>query len=103
MISVTEHEKRPQDDLGVEIGDDVWVGTRAIVLHGVTIGRGAVVAAGAVVTRSVPPYAVVAGVPARVVGFRFTIDEVIEHEVRLYPLPDRLSREALERQRPEVP
>jgi acetyltransferase-like isoleucine patch superfamily enzyme len=52
----------------VVIGDRVWLGTRAVVLKGVTIGDGAVVAAGAVVTRDVPAGAVVAGVPARVVG-----------------------------------
>lgn len=52
----------------VVIGDRVWVGTRALVLKGVTIGDGAVVAAGAVVTRDVPAGAVVAGTPARVVG-----------------------------------
>jgi len=52
----------------VRIGDRVWIGTRAVVLKGVTIGDGAVVAAGAVVTVDVPPGAVVAGVPARVVG-----------------------------------
>jgi tetrahydrodipicolinate N-acetyltransferase len=52
----------------VVIGDRVWVGTRAIVLKGVTIGDGAVIAAGAVVTKDVPAKAVVAGVPAKVVG-----------------------------------
>ncbi len=52
----------------VRIGDRVWIGTRAVVLKGVTIGDGAVVAAGAVVTSDVPAGAVVAGVPARVVG-----------------------------------
>ena len=52
----------------VRIGDRVWIGTRAVVLKGVTVGDGAVVAAGAVVTADVPPGAVVAGVPARVVG-----------------------------------
>lgn len=52
----------------VTIGDRVWVGTRAVVLKGVTIGDGAVVAAGAVVVRDVPAGAVVAGVPAKVVG-----------------------------------
>jgi acetyltransferase-like isoleucine patch superfamily enzyme len=51
----------------VEIGNGVWIGTRAIVLKGVTIGHGAVVAAGSVVTKDVPPRTVVAGVPARVI------------------------------------
>ncbi len=51
----------------VTIEDDVWIGTRAVILKGVTLGRGSVVAAGAVVTRDVPPYALVAGNPARVV------------------------------------
>jgi tetrahydrodipicolinate N-acetyltransferase len=52
----------------VVIGDRVWVGTRAVILKGVTIGDGAVVAAGAVVTKDVPAGAVVAGIPAKVVG-----------------------------------
>ena len=52
----------------VTIGDRVWIGTRGVVLKGVTIGDGAVVAAGAVVTKDVPAGAVVAGMPARVVG-----------------------------------
>lgn len=54
----------------VEIGDDVWIGARAILLPGVRVGRGAVVGAGAVVARDVPPCAVVVGNPARVVSFR---------------------------------
>lgn len=55
---------------GIVIGDDVWIGTRAIILPGVTVGTGAVVGAGSVVTKEVAPYSVVAGNPARVVGFR---------------------------------
>jgi virginiamycin A acetyltransferase len=55
----------------VRIGNDVWTGFRSVILHGVQIGNGAVIGAGAVVTGSVPPYAIVAGVPARVVGYRF--------------------------------
>ena len=51
----------------IEIGDHVWIGLRAIILKGVKIGNGAVIAAGAVVTRDVPPYSLVAGVPARVI------------------------------------
>jgi phosphonate metabolism protein (transferase hexapeptide repeat family) len=56
---------------GVAVGHDVWVGTGATVLPGVTVGTGAVVGAGAVVTRDVPPYTVVAGVPAEPVRRRF--------------------------------
>ena len=51
----------------IVIGDKVWIGANATVLPGVTIGKGAIVAAGAVVTRDVPPNTIVAGVPARVV------------------------------------
>jgi len=49
----------------IEIGDHVWIGTGAIILAGITIGRGSVVAAGAVVTKDVPPMVVVGGVPAK--------------------------------------
>ena len=60
------------------VGDDVWIGYRALILDGVSIGQGAVVAAGAVVTRDVPPYAIVGGVPARVLKYRFASDVVKE-------------------------
>lgn len=53
------------------IGCDVWIGTYAVVLQGICIGHGACIAAGAVVTDHVPPYAIVGGVPARVIKFRF--------------------------------
>lgn len=56
----------------IVIGNDVWVGTRAIILSGVTISDGAIVAAGSVVTRDVPPYAIVAGNPARFIRYRFS-------------------------------
>ncbi len=58
------------------IGNDVWIGLGVTILDGVYIGNGAVVAAGAVVTRDVPPYAVVAGAPARIVKYRFPEDIV---------------------------
>lgn len=54
----------------ISIGEDCWFGARVTVLGGVTIGRGCVIAAGAVVTRDVPPYSIVAGIPGRVVGTR---------------------------------
>ncbi len=64
------------------IGHDVWVGCNSIVLHGVNIGSGAVIGAGAVVTKDVPPYAIVAGNPARVIRRRFS-DQTIERLLRL--------------------
>lgn len=54
----------------ITIKDDVWLGTKVIVLAGVTIGEGAIVAAGAVVTKDVEPYSIVAGVPAKIIGYR---------------------------------
>lgn len=56
----------------VSIGNDCWIGHKAIILPGITIGNGAVVAAGAVVTKDVAPYTVVAGVPAKTVSKRFS-------------------------------
>ena len=60
----------------VVMGHDVWVGARAIVLDGVTIGNGAVIAAGAVVTRDVAPYSIVGGVPARLIRRRFNDEDI---------------------------
>lgn len=62
----------------VVIGNDVWIGDDAMIKRGVTIGTGAVIAARAVVTHDVPPYAIVAGVPARVIRYRFP-DPLIEN------------------------
>lgn len=56
----------------VKIGSDVWIGARAIVMSGVSVGHGAVVAAGAIVTKDVEPYSIVAGVPAKHVRYRFS-------------------------------
>ena len=60
----------------VNIGNDVWVGANAVILSGVKVGDGAVIAAGSVVTKNIPPYAIVAGVPAKVIKFRFNQDIV---------------------------
>lgn len=58
------------------IGNDVWIGANVIVLDGVKVGDGAIIAAGAVVTKDVPAYAVVAGVPGKVIKYRFTQDDI---------------------------
>lgn len=73
----------------VTIGNDVWVGRKCIIMDGVTIHDGAIVAAGAVVTKDVPPYAIVGGVPAKVLKYRFP-QEVIDRllEIKWWNLPD---------------
>jgi acetyltransferase-like isoleucine patch superfamily enzyme len=68
----------------IVVGDDVWIGYGAVVLSGVTIGRGALIAAGSVVTSDIAPYAIAAGYPARKVGQRFTDAEIAAHELALY-------------------
>jgi tetrahydrodipicolinate N-succinyltransferase len=59
------------------IGNDVWIGANVLIRDGVSIGDGAVIAAGAVVTKNIQPYAIVAGVPAKLVRYRFS-DEIIQ-------------------------
>lgn len=66
----------------INIGNDVWIGANAVIHSGVTIGDGAIVGNNAVVTRDVPPYAIVAGVPARIIRMRFS-DNVCEKLVKL--------------------
>lgn len=78
--------------------DGAWIGSHALIMPGVKeIGRGAIVSAGTVVTLKVPPYAIVKGNPAKVVGFTLTPDEAISFERENYPEEERLSREVLEK------
>lgn len=65
-----------EDEKPVYIGDDVWIGDRVIILPGVHVGNGCVIAAGSVVTKDVPRYTVVGGVPAKVIRERFSKDEL---------------------------
>jgi virginiamycin A acetyltransferase len=60
----------------ITIGNDVWVGARAIILTNVTIGDGAIIGAGAVVTHDIPPYSIAAGVPAKIIRSRFSHDQI---------------------------
>ncbi len=76
----------------IVVGDDVWIGNRAMILSGVTIGQGAVIGAGSIVSRDVPPYAVVVGNPARIIRHRFPPHVVAELMKLDY---SRLSDEAI--------
>lgn len=60
----------------LSIGNDVWIGSNVIFTDGLHIGDGAIIAAGAVVTKDVPPYAIVGGVPAKIIRYRFTDEEI---------------------------
>ena len=75
------------------LGNDVWVGSHVLINSGVTIGDGAVIGAGAVVVKDVPPYAVVGGVPAKVIRYRFS-DEIIAKlkELQWWNLPEKKLR-----------
>jgi acetyltransferase-like isoleucine patch superfamily enzyme len=83
LIDVTDTDK---DRIGGEFDKDVfieegcWIGTRAIILKGVTVGQGSIIGAGAVVTKDVPPYSVYIGVPQQRVFPRFTSAEIEKHE-----------------------
>jgi tetrahydrodipicolinate N-succinyltransferase len=76
------HAKEAQTKGAITVGDDVWLGHNAMVMSGVNIAQGAVVAAGALVTRDVPPYAIVAGNPARIIKYRFS-EKVIQELLRI--------------------
>lgn len=97
-----------RDNREVVIGNDVWIGANAILLPGVNIGDGAVIAAGAVVTKDVEPYAVVGGVPAKVIKYRFEKEDIdlleqvrwwewsieeIENNIELFYQPEEFFKE----------
>lgn len=96
VTSIDESNKPAGYDHDVIIEEDVWIGSNVTILAGVTVGRGVTVAAGAVVSKSIPPYCICGGVPAKVIKFYWTVDQIIEHEQQLYPMEKRLSKEYLE-------
>lgn len=82
-------------DQDIIVKEDVWIGARCIILPNCEIGRGAIIGAGSVVTHSIPPYAVAAGSPAKIISSKFTIEEILAHESKLYPVEERMSQEEL--------
>lgn len=96
VTDITEASKPNGYDQDVIVEQDCWIGSNVTLLSGVTIGRGTTVAAGAVVTKSMPPYCVCGGVPAKFIKFYWTIDQIMEHEAKLYPVEDRYTCEQLE-------
>lgn len=82
-VALLKTEKMEATSKGdIIVDDDVWIGYGATIMSGVHIGQGAVVAAGAVVTKDVPPYAIVGGVPAKVIKYRFE-PEMIEELLKI--------------------
>lgn len=76
--------KSQSKDMTTVIESEVWIGQRCTLIHGIRIGRGSIIAAGSVVTKDVPEYSVMGGVPARIIKKRFSSEEKIKHIHDLY-------------------
>ena len=99
---VTDNEKQQLDsnnefDKDVIVEEDVWMGSNVTLLGGSHVGRGCNIGSGSVVRGNIPPYAVVYGNPAKVVGFAYTPQEIVEHELSFYPEEERIPLETLEK------
>ncbi len=81
----------------ITINEDCWVGAGCILLPGINIGRGAVIGAGSVVTRNIPPYAVAVGSPAKVIASKFKLEEIIAHEEIIYKEKERIPQKDLKK------
>lgn len=96
ITDITEENKPKGYDHDVVVEEDVWIGCNVTLLSGVRIGRGSIVAAGAVVAKSMPPYCICGGVPAKFIKFYWTIEEILEHESKIYTEEERLTHKQLE-------
>jgi serine acetyltransferase len=81
----------------VIVEEDVWIAANVTLLAGVKVGRGAFIGSGSVCRTSIPPYSIVIGNPAKVIGFKFSPEEIIKHEEMLYEKDERMSLELLEK------
>jgi hypothetical protein len=80
----------------IVIEEDCWIGSESTLLAKAHVGRGAVVGARSLVTKEIPPYAVVVGSPCKIIAVRFTLEQILEHEAILYPEEERFSHQYLE-------
>ena len=96
-FNIQANNNKTSEARDIVVEEDVWIGVNVTLLMGSSVGRGAVVGAGSVVRNKIPPYAIVLGNPAKVIGFKFTPEEIIEHEKALYPEKERLPIELLEK------
>lgn len=87
---VIDKNMKFEEYLPVNIGHDVWIGARAIIMDGINVGNGAVIAAGAVVTKDVPDYAIVGGVPARIIKYRSERDCVVNQRTEWWNYDPKL-------------
>jgi len=99
---ITDVDKNSLDtnneyDKDVIVEEDVWIGSNVTLLGGSHVGRGCNIGSGSVVRGTIPPYAIVIGNPAKVVGFTFTPKEIVEHEKQLYTEEERIPLETLEK------
>ena len=89
MLNIDKRKLKETHDIStydkdITIEQDVWIGANVTILKGVSIGRGTIIAAGALVVNDVPPYAIIGGIPARIIKFKWDVDEILRHEEFLF-------------------
>ena len=100
---ILKQGKEAKSKGSIIIKDDVWIGYNAVICSGITIGQGAVIAAGSIVTKNVPPYAIVGGNPAKIIKYRFS--ENIIHkllETNISELFDKMCKQDIEKLYTEI-
>lgn len=90
------HSHLNDKERDIVIEEDVWIGANVTILSGTHISRGCVVGACSLVNREIPPYAVVVGSPAKIIASKFTLEQILEHETKIYAPNERFTREYLE-------
>lgn len=93
-ILAPSHINDKETDIIVE--EDVWIGINVTLIAGAHVNRGVIIGACSLVNKNIPPYAIVAGCPAKIIGVKFSIEQIIKHEKLLYPKEKRFSHEYIE-------